>query len=145
MATQMIPTESQNAQAAVLLARADKWAQGTRADGLRFYLFASSRTLSDGTPILNMTRADGQGCSCKSWLYRNLCSHAIAVRMFNERHARTVEAAQARYQQQATVTTWRKCARSWCEALVAPESLSRFCDHCAEKNRRLLAAAFGEE
>lgn len=87
MATQMIATPSMQAQAEVLMARSTKWAKGTRADGLEFYLFASSRTLADGTPIMNMTRRDGVACSCSGFLYRHLCSHVVAVRILNEQAA----------------------------------------------------------
>lgn len=87
MATMMIATPSMQAQAEVLVARSAKWAKGTRADGLEFYLFASSRTLADGTPIMNMCRRDGVACSCPGFLYHHLCSHVVAVRMLNEQAA----------------------------------------------------------
>ena len=133
-------------RADALLARAPHWPKAYDKNGVLIgYSFRSSRTMSDGTPIYHMTTISPLRCSCEGFKHRQTCAHAVAVQEHQARHTRTVEAAQARYQQQATATTWRRCVRSWCEALVAPESLSRFCDHCQEKNSRLLTQAFGEE
>lgn len=119
------PTTAMQAHAQVLLERAATWARGERKDGLRFYLFASSRTLADGTPIYHMTRADAlAACTCPSWLHRGQCSHVEAVRLFNAR-------------QQQSSTTWRECSRR-CGELLPPEHLGKICDHCWQKARRLL-------
>ena len=140
MATAMV-TDTMAAQAQVLLARSARWLKAYEHGAHVGYSFPSSRTLPDGTPVYHLTRISPLMCSCPGHRNRGVCSHSHAV----AQHQRTVEAAQARYQQQATATTWRRCVRPWCEALVAPESLSRFCDHCAESNSRLLATAFGED
>lgn len=82
-------TSSMHAQAEVLLARASRWARGERnKDGMAFFLFSSSRTTKDGTPIYHKTRADGGWCSCPSFEYRQACSHALAAQMNAERQAR---------------------------------------------------------
>jgi hypothetical protein len=86
MATQMVPTASQEAYASVLLARSARWARGYRnSDGLQFVLFTSSRTLRDGTPIYHMTAVDGSGCTCDGYRFRGACSHALACKMDAER------------------------------------------------------------
>ena len=86
MATQSIPTPSQLAYAETLLSRSRTWTRGRRkSDGLSFVVFESSRTNPDGTKRGYYTRGDGQACTCKSWLYRGECSHAIAVRRDVER------------------------------------------------------------
>jgi hypothetical protein len=84
MATQMVPTASQEAYASVLLARSARWARGYRnSDGLQFVLFASSRTLRDGTPIYHMTSQEA--CTCPGFQYRGACSHQLAVAREAER------------------------------------------------------------
>jgi hypothetical protein len=80
----MIPTASMDAYASVLLARSARWARGYRnSDGLQFVLFASSRTLSDGTPIYHMTSQTG--CTCDGYRFRGGCSHVLAVAREAER------------------------------------------------------------
>ena len=82
-------TTAQQAYAQVLLERADRWAKGTRKDGVRFITFVSSRTRPGGEPVYYYTRADGQsGCTCPGYLHRGDCSHSLAVRQDNERKAR---------------------------------------------------------
>ena len=136
-------TTQERAQA--LLARAPFWPKAYDRNGVLIgYSFRSSRTLADGTPVHHLTTINPLHCSCEGYQYRQTCAHSVAVQEHEARHARTVEAARARYAEQTT-TSWRRCVRSWCEALLPPEWLSRFCDHCAEKNERLLAAAFGED
>lgn len=93
MAAVVIVTPTMQDHADILLARAEKWARGRRnRDGLEFILFASSRTLADGTPIMNMTRADGIACTCPGHRHRDICAHVIAVREHNRRQAQAVQA-----------------------------------------------------
>lgn len=130
MATAIV-TDTMRQHADVLLARADRWARGRRnRDGLEFVLFASSRTLADGTPIYNMTRSDARGCTCKSWLYRSACSHALAVQTFNERKVQIERQA-------VQPSKWHYCERK-CGELLPPEHTRRYCDHCWAGMRRLL-------
>lgn len=148
MATAMV-TDTMAAQAQTLLMRAARWPKAFDRNGVLIgYSFRSSRTLADGTPVYHLTRISPTiSCSCEGYRHRSVCSHSEAVRQHEDRHARTVEAARARYAEQksATATSWRKCVRSWCEALLPPESFERFCDPCNEKDRALLARAFGED
>lgn len=98
MATQMIPTASMNAYAEILLSRSDRWARGRRnRDGVQFVTFASSRRDKDGQPIYHQTAIDGSGCTCTGYLWRGICSHAIACRMDAER-ARERAACRPRYE-----------------------------------------------
>lgn len=96
MATAMV-TDTIRQHANVLLASANKWARGRRnRDGMEFFLFASSRTLADGTPIMNMVRTDGIACTCPGHRHRDICAHVVAVREYNERQARALTANRAR-------------------------------------------------
>ena len=82
-------TDSMKAQAQALLSRSHHWARGKRnSDDLEVVLFLSSQTTPDGLPIHYMTRLDGKGCTCRSWLFRSACSHALACQMVSERQAR---------------------------------------------------------
>jgi hypothetical protein len=86
MATQMIPTASQDAYASVLLARSARWARGyDRRTGRQFVMFTSSRTDGDGRPIYHRTAVDGSGCTCNGYRFRGACSHALACRLDAER------------------------------------------------------------
>lgn len=69
-------TISQIASAEQLLARSTGWTRGRRkTDGLSFVIFPSS----NGRDAY-YTRGDGNGCSCRGWLYRGRCAHSLAVK-----------------------------------------------------------------
>jgi hypothetical protein len=81
MAIQPIVTDSMRAYARVLLSKSPKWARGVdREKGVAFVMFTSSRTDKDGKPTYHKTRCDGNGCTCRGYLYRGVCSHALACR-----------------------------------------------------------------
>jgi hypothetical protein len=81
-------TPSMQAHASVLLSRAHKWARGfDNKRGVPIYLFASSRTDKDGNPIYHRTHHAGDGCTCPSYLYRGICSHALAAQQRAEQLA----------------------------------------------------------
>lgn len=85
MAQAMIPTASMEAYARVLLARSSRWARGVDLKtGRQFVTFTSSRTTKDGQPIYHRTAIDGSGCCCPGYLYRGMCSHALACRWDTE-------------------------------------------------------------
>lgn len=78
-------TSSMQAHAEVLVSRRSRWCKGQRnSDGAPMFLFSSSRTDTEGRPIIHRTRADGGYCSCPSFEFRQACSHALAVRMAKE-------------------------------------------------------------
>lgn len=78
MATAMV-TDSMRAYAQVLLSKSAKWARGVDNEkGVAFVLFTSSRVDREGKPIYHKTIRDGSGCTCTGYLYRGICSHALA-------------------------------------------------------------------
>ncbi len=75
MATAATVTDSMNASATALLAERLTWVRGRRrSDSRAFYLFPSS----DGRTAY-YTAIDGSGCTCKGYLWRGVCSHAVAA------------------------------------------------------------------
>lgn len=99
-------TDSMRAQAQVLLSRSHKWARGydTR-NGRQFVIFTSSRQQPDGRPVLYYTGIAGDGCTCKSYLYRGACSHAEACRLEAER-AREVAARKPKATYDQLMDAW---------------------------------------
>ena len=47
---------------------------------LAFFLFTSSRRGPNGEMIFHKTARDGSGCTCKGYLWRGECAHALAAR-----------------------------------------------------------------
>jgi hypothetical protein len=78
MATTRIPTESMKAKAVTLLEERATWQRGTsKRTGERFWLIPAS----DARTAHYATSA---GCTCRSFLYRGICSHVVAVRALAE-------------------------------------------------------------
>ena len=68
------PTASQQAAAEALLADAGRWSPGrSKETGRVFWLVKGSQGRS------YFTTADG--CTCKGFAYRGVCSHQLAARM----------------------------------------------------------------
>lgn len=74
-------TDSMTASADNLLSRRHLWVRGRRrSDSRAFYLFPSS----DGRTAY-YTAVSGDGCTCKGYLWRGVCSHSEAARRDFER------------------------------------------------------------
>lgn len=74
-------TDSMRAHADLLLSRSHLWTRATRkSDGLAFVIFPSSRSNT-----AYYTRCDGGACTCKGYLWRGVCSHALACQIDAER------------------------------------------------------------
>ncbi len=78
MTTVSVPTASQRAHAAQLVAERDRWLNGrSKENGRPFYVIPGSKG------VAHWTAADGSGCTCRGYQYRGQCSHVLAVREYN--------------------------------------------------------------
>lgn len=70
---QVQTTTAMQARADDLLSRRARWARGYSVKtGREFYLFSGSKG--------EIYEASVDGCTCRGYLYRGICSHAAAIR-----------------------------------------------------------------
>ena len=117
MATSSVPTASQQAAAEALLADPGRWSPGrSKETGRSFWLVKGSQGRSYFcTP---------DGCSCRGFFYRGICSHSLAATMR--------EARQAARQARRFACTARGCHEP-------TEVAGSLCVGCADRRRRLAA------
>ena len=115
------PTPAMQAGAEQLLAEPARWTHARRKAGGREFWIVRGRT---GTYY---TRPDG--CTCKGYCRRGVCSHQVAATM--------KEARAAAEQAPAFACVARDCAEP-------VEERGGLCPGCADRKRRLLAELFGE-